>query len=206
MYIMFLEPTSIKISILWNRIKGKLCFILLLFQTLSFAQSFDSTYIHVQGQVYVYGLDLEEDSTHSSEIPVYVSENAFIVNFDGLKNVKIVSLENDNEKQQLSLNKESAKGKVDEEISKAEEIIIAQKESEPYLNINPKPQSISFFFENFQDLKFYPTTNKTAFAQRNISIKDWDFKWIPKNSFKDQLKLTSQLDLLYKVRPPPIYG
>ena len=207
MYIMFLEPTSIKISILWNRIKGKLCFILLLFQTLSFAQSFDSTYIHVQGQVYVYGLDLEEnDSNVVSEIPVYVSENAFIVNFDGLKNVKIVSLENDNEKQQLSLNKESAKGKVDEVISKAEEIIIAQKESEPYLNINPKPQSISFFFENFQDLKFYPTTNKTAFAQRNISIKDWDFKWIPKNSFKDQLKLTSQLDLLYKVRPPPIYG
>src|SRR5690606_35063770 len=207
MYIMFLEPTSIKISILWNRMKGKLCFLLLLFQTLSFAQSFDSTYIHVQGQVYVYGLELEEnDSNVVSKISIYVSENTFVVNFDELKNVEIVSLENDNEKQQLSLNKESAKEKVDEVIAKSEEIIIAQKETEPYLNINPKPQSISFFFENFQDLKLYLTSNKTAFAQRNTYIKDWDFKWIPKNSFKDQLKLTSQLDLLYKVRPPPIYG
>lgn len=157
--------------------------------------------------LYVHGLDLEEnDSNAVSEIPIYVSENTLVVNFEEFKNVEIVSLENDNEKQQLSLNKESAKGKVDEVISKAEEIIIAQKESEPYLNINPKPQSISFFFENFQDLKLYLTSNKTAFAQRNISIKDWDFKWIPKNSFKDQLKLTSQFDLLYKVRPPPIYG
>src|SRR5690606_736395 len=181
MYIMFLESTSTKISILWNRMKIKFFFILLLFQTLSFAQSFDSTYIHVQGQVYVYGLDLEEnDSNAVSEIPMYVYENTMVVNIEEDKNVKNVSLENDNEEQQLSLKKESAKGKVDEQISKAEEIIIAQKESEPYLNINPKPQSISFFFENFQDLKLYPTTNKTAFAQRNISIKDWDFKWIPK--------------------------
>src|SRR5690625_6959189 len=178
MYIMFLEPTSIKISILWNRMKDKLCFLLLLFQTLSFAQSFDSSYIQAQSQVYVHGLELEaNDSDAVSNIPTYVSENTFVVKFDELKNVKIVSLANDNEKQQLSLNKESAKGKVDEVISKAEEIIIAQKESEPYLNINPKPQSISFFFENFQDLKFYPTTNKTAFAQRNTYIKDWDFKW-----------------------------
>src|SRR5690554_814616 len=206
MYKMFIGPTSSEIEIPWIRIVGKLFFVLLLFQTLSLAQSLDSIFVHVQGQVYVHGLDLEEDSTHSSEIPVYVSENAFIVNFDEVKNVKIVSLENDNEKQQLSVNKESAKEKVDEVISKSEEIIIAQKESEPYLNINPKPQSISFFFENFQDLKLYLTSNKTAFAQRNTYIKDWDFKWIPKNSFKDQLKLTSQLDLLYKVRPPPIYG
>lgn len=144
MYNMFIGPTSSEIEIPWIKIVGKLCFALLLFQTLSLAQSLDSIFVHVQG------LDLEEDSTHSSEIPVYVSENAFIVNFDGLKNVKIISLENDNEKQQLSLNKESAKEKVDEVISKAEEITIAQKESEPYLNINPKPQSISFFFENFK--------------------------------------------------------
>ena len=129
MYIMFLESTSTKISILWNRMKIKFFFILLLFQTLSFAQSFDSTYIHVQGQVYVYGLDLEEnDSNVVSEIPIYVSENTLVVNFEEFKNVKIVSLENDNEKQQLSLNKESAKEKVDEVISKSEEIIIAQKE------------------------------------------------------------------------------
>src|SRR5690625_80573 len=131
MYIMFLEPTSIKISILWNRMKDKLCFLLLLFQTLSFAQSFDSTYIHVQGQVYVHGLELEEnDSNAVSKIPIYVSENTFVVNFDELKNVKIVSLENDNEKQQLNLNKDSAKEKVDEIIYKEEEIKIYQNINE----------------------------------------------------------------------------
>src|SRR5690606_38110643 len=79
MYKMFIGPTSSEIEIPWIRIVGKLCFVLLLFQTLSLAQSLDSIFVHVQGQVYVHGLDLEEDSTHSSEIPVYVSENAFIV-------------------------------------------------------------------------------------------------------------------------------
>ena len=82
MYKMFIGPTSSEIEIPWIRIVGKLCFVLLLFQTLSLAQSLDSIFVHVQGQVYVHGLDLEEDSTHSSEIPVYVSEKVIIDNWE----------------------------------------------------------------------------------------------------------------------------
>lgn len=198
-------PTKSEIS--FNRIIHVLCIVLLLFHTFIYAQNFNSSDIYIEGDVYIYNLNVKEvDTIDLVEVSVYVSEDVLLVNFDELKSVNLVLVGEDTEKHELNLKGKIKKDLVEEKVSKAEEITIARKELDFYLNFNPEPYSYAFILDVFQDFSIYPTTNKIGYYKKINYINLLNFRWISNDEFRNSSNFTSKFYLLYKVRPPPHYN